>query len=154
MEIEKINSILDKFQEKKGNLISILHEIQNAYNYLPEDELRLVSRAADVPLSRLYSIATFYSGFSLTPKGRHQVKVCCGTACHIKGAERNFDEISRVLGVGEGETTADLNFSLEKVNCLGTCALAPVMVVDEEYYDGVKPSKIQSILKEYSNNDK
>jgi NADH-quinone oxidoreductase subunit E len=134
-------------------LISILQEIQREERYLPREVLEYVAHKMDLPLSRVYTIATFYKSFSLTPKGRHQMKVCTGTACHIKGAGQNCEEIERRLGIKEGETTSDLVFSLETVNCLGTCALAPVLVVDDDYHDGVTAAKIRRILKQYAEED-
>ena len=138
-----------------AGLISILQEIQRQERYLPREVLEYVSRTMEIPLARIYTIATFYKSFSLTPRGRHQIKVCTGTACHIKGAAQNNEEIQRRLGIKEGETTPDLDFSLETVNCLGTCALAPVIVVDDEYYDGVTPAQTRRILRQHSgDNDK
>lgn len=149
------DSILELLGSGDGaNLIAVLQEIQKEERYLPREILQYVADRMEVPLPRIYTIATFYKSFSLTPRGRHQVKVCTGTACHIKGAACNCEEITRRLGISEGETTSDLNFSLETVNCLGTCALAPVIVVNEDYYDGVTPAAVRKILKRYSNGDK
>ena len=148
------DSILDQVGAVNGeNLIAVLQDIQKEERYLPKKVLQYVADRMEVPLTRIYTIATFYKSFSLTPRGHHQVKVCTGTACHIKGAAGNCEEITRRLGISEGETTDDLNFSLETVNCLGTCALAPVIVVNEDYYDGVTPASVRKILKRYSNGD-
>ena len=135
------------------NLIGILQEIQRREHFLPREVLEYVSDRMEVPISKIFNIATFYKSFSLKPKGRHQMKVCTGTACHIKGAEQNKAEIVRKLGINEGETTTDLAFSMETVNCVGACALAPVIVVDEEFHDGITPAKIKRILKKYSRED-
>jgi NADH-quinone oxidoreductase subunit E len=149
----RANEILEKHEFRHENLIAILQEIQKEELFLPREVLELVSRQMEVPLSRIFSMATFYKSFSLAPRGRHRMKVCTGTACHIKGAKQNREEIVRKLGISEGETTPDLSFSLETVNCLGACALAPVIMVDEDYYDGITPAKIRKILKHYTAND-
>lgn len=152
---EQQHRMAREIMSRNGNgdpagIISILQEIQREERYLPRDVLEYVASEMDVPLARIFSIATFYKSFSLKPRGRHQVKVCTGTACHIKGAQHTCSEIKRRLGVEEGETSEDLQFSLETVNCLGTCALAPVILVDEDYHDGVTPAKIRRILKDYA----
>lgn len=150
MDIAGINEILSKYQEFKGNLISLLHEIQSRYNYLPEDELRYVSKRTGIPITRIYSIATFYHFFSLTPKGRHQLNVCLGTACHVKGSARVMSEVERQLGTKEAETTEDMRFTVNSVRCVGACSLAPVMTVDKDTYSGVGPKKVAEILRKYS----
>ena len=147
----------DEILEQQGfeveNLIGILQQIQKEENYLPKEVLEHISRRTEIPLSRIFGIASFYKSFSLKPRGRHQVKVCLGTACHIKGASQNNEEIMRRLKIKEGETTPDMNFSLETVNCVGACALAPVIVVNEDYYDGITPAKVRKMLKQYSEQD-
>ena len=143
----------EKHEFRHENLIAILQEIQKEELFLPREVLELVSRQMEVPLTRIFSMATFYKSFSLAPRGRHRMKVCTGTACHIKGAKQNREEIVRKLGISEGETTPDLSFSLETVNCVGACALAPVIMIDEDYYDGITPGKIRKILKHYTAND-
>jgi NADH-quinone oxidoreductase subunit E len=149
----RANEILEKHEFRHENLIAILQEIQKEELFLPREVLELVSRQMEVPLTRIFSMATFYKSFSLAPRGRHRMKVCTGTACHIKGAKQNREEIVRKLGISEGETTPDLSFSLETVNCVGACALAPVIMIDEDYYDGITPAKIRKILKHYTAND-
>jgi NADH-quinone oxidoreductase subunit E len=149
MDIIRIESVLSKFPQPKGNLIAILHEMQNEYNYLPEEELRYVSKKTGVALSQIYSIATFYNRFSLQPKGEHQVCVCLGTACHVKGAQKVMDSLERSLNIREGETTDDLKFSLGAVRCIGACSLAPAVVIDDETYREMTPKKITKALKRY-----
>ena len=149
----RTDGILEKHGLRHENLIGILQEIQKEERHLPREVLEYVCGRMEVPLTRIYNIGTFYKSFSLKPRGRHQMKVCTGTACHIKGAAQSNEEIMRRLGIKEGETTPDLTFSLETVNCLGACALAPVIVVDEEYYDGVTPAGIKRILKGYATDD-
>ena len=145
----KIESILSKFPQPKGNLIAILHEMQNEYNYLPEEELRYVSNKTGVALSQVYSIVTFYNRFSLKPKGKHQICVCLGTACHVKGAQKVMDALERSLEIGEGETTDNLEFSLEAVRCIGACSLAPAVVIDDEAYREMTPKKMTKTLKRF-----
>lgn len=147
--LEKIDRILNDYPEIKGNLISILHEVQSLYNYLPEEALRYLAHKINVPLTQLYGIATFYHFFSLTPKGRHLVNVCLGTACHVKGSPRILSLVKRKLGIEEGETTADMGFTLNTVRCIGACSLAPVMVVDKDTHGNVTTPIVQEILKKY-----
>ena len=128
-------------------LLSVLQDIQAKYGYLPEEKLIETSETLDMPLIDVYGVATFYKSFSLTPRGRHQVKVCLGTACHVRGANRIGKEIERKLAVGPGETSEDGEFSLETVMCLGCCAIGPVVVIDGKYYGQVTPMKVESILR-------
>jgi len=128
-------------------LLSVLQDIQAKYGYLPEEKLIETSETLDMPLIDVYGVATFYKSFSLTPRGRHQVKVCLGTACHVRGANRIGKEVGRKLGIGPEETSEDGEFSLETVMCLGCCAIGPVVVIDGKYYGQVTPTKVESILR-------
>jgi len=128
-------------------LLSVLQDIQAKYGYLPEEKLIETAETLDMPLIDVYGVATFYKSFSLTPRGRHQVKVCLGTACHVRGANRIGKEVGRKLGIGPGETSEDGEFSLETVMCLGCCAIGPVVVIDGKYYGQVTPMKVESILR-------
>lgn len=149
LDLAPVDAILLQYPEITGNLISVLHEIQSHYHYLPEDALRHLSKRTGVPITRLYSIATFYHLFSLTPKGRHQIHVCLGTACHVKGSQRVLDELKRKLQIDEGETTPDGEFSLDAVRCVGACSLAPVMVVDKDTHSNISSKKALDTLKKY-----
>ncbi len=149
MDVATINAILSKFPEIKGNLIAALHEIQNQFHYLPEEELRYLSKNKNIPITQIYSIATFYNRFSLKPKGRHQINVCLGTACHVKGAEKILDEIKRRLQIEVGENTEDMNFSLDEVRCIGACSLAPVVVINEDTHSQVTPKEVGKLLGRY-----
>lgn len=149
MTFEKINEILARYPDRKGNLILILHEVQSEFNYLSEDALRYISRRIDIPITRLYAIATFYHFFSLKPKGRHTVNVCMGTACHVKGSERALRAVELALNVMEGETTTDMRFTVGAVRCVGACSLAPVMVINKDTYGMLKPKQIPNILSKY-----
>ncbi|MGB3906380.1 MAG: NAD(P)H-dependent oxidoreductase subunit E [Anaerolineae bacterium] len=133
--------------EDKG-LMSILEEIQARYRYLPKDALILISEWMGVPLSQTYSVATFYNAFSLKPKGRHIINVCLGTACIVRGSRRVLERISDKLGIEPGETTDDGEFTLETVNCLGACALGPIVVVDDVYSGQINTSKADALLRE------
>jgi len=135
--------------EDRSLLLSLLQDIQEKKGYLPEEELIETSKRLGVPLIDLYSVATFYKSFSLRPKGKHRITVCLGTACHVRGGVRIADEIGRRLGIKPGETTPDRNFSLEVVNCLGCCAIGPIMVIDGKYYGGVTTTKAVSTLKQW-----
>jgi NADH-quinone oxidoreductase subunit E len=132
------------------DLIPLLQRIQDAYGYLPPAVLQKVSRQTSIPTSRMYGVITFYAQFHLKPHGRHTVRACRGTACHVRGSKAIIESISRLLGVGEGETTLDNAFTFETVACLGTCFLAPVMMVNNDYYGLLTPDKIKSILNKYN----
>ena len=134
-------------KENNENLLSVLQDIQAKYGYLPEEKLIETAETLDMPLIDVYGVATFYKSFSLTPRGRHQVKVCLGTACHVRGADRIVEEVGRKLGIGPEETSEDGEFSLETVMCLGCCAIGPVVVIDGKYYGQVTPTKVESILR-------
>jgi len=127
--------------------LSLLQDIQARYGYLPEEKLIEIAEMLDMPLIDVYGVATFYKSFSLMPKGRHQVKICLGTACHIRGADKIENEFERKLGIGPRETSEDGEFSLETVMCLGCCAIGPVVVIDGKYYGQVTPVKVESILR-------
>jgi len=144
-----IEAIIDRFRADKGQLVSILQDIQDEYYYLPKDALEKVSQILDIPLSQVYSMATFFRAFSLTPRGRHLIKVCLGTACHVRGAPRVLEKMERDLGIDRGGTTDDLKFTLETVNCVGCCALGPMVLIDEEYFGQMKSDKVNSLLATY-----
>jgi NADH-quinone oxidoreductase subunit E len=149
VEFVKIDRILRRYRNQKSSLISILHDVQTEYNYLPKESLEKIAEMIGVPLSRVYSTATFFKAFSLKPRGKHLITVCLGTACHVRGAPRIAEEIERILGIKSGETTENQNFTLETVNCLGCCAIGPIMVVDNKYFGEITTAKIASILKSY-----
>jgi len=146
MESEYVSDLLEKNVNKRGGLISILEEIQSKYSYLPEEALRQVAEKTGRSLVDIYGVATFYKSFSLKPRGKHLVSVCVGTACHVRGANNIVKEVEQQLGVKAGETTPDKEFTLETVNCLGACALGPVVVVDGHYFPQVKASMVPEIL--------
>ena len=150
MDVETINSILSKYPEEKGTLIAILHEVQNHFHYLPEEELKYIAKKRNIPISQIYSIATFYNRFSLKPKGRNVICVCLGTACHVKGAPKIMEEVKRRLGIDVGETTDDLKFTLEEVRCIGACSLAPAVVINEDTHGKVSPKDVERILNTYN----
>jgi NADH-quinone oxidoreductase subunit E len=146
---QKIKSILARYQRDAGMLVAILQDVQVEYNYLPKEALENVSEGLDIPLSRVYSVASFFKAFSLKPRGRHIINVCLGTACHVRGAVRVLDEIERKLGIKSGETTKDLKYTLETVNCVGACALGPIVVIDGNYSGEMTGSKVKPLLESY-----
>lgn len=154
LDFTKVFDILKKYPNKQQYTLPMLQDIQNEYNYIPRSALEMVSDYLDIKLSKLYSIATFYKALSLKPKGKYIIKVCDGTACHIRGSETILKEIEKILKIGPGQTTEDGLFSLETVGCLGSCALAPVMVINEKYYGKLDPNKINKILSEYGSVEK
>lgn len=146
---EKVNAILDNYQRDPGLLVSILQDIQAEYNYLPKDALEGVSKGLDVALSQVYSVATFFKAFSLKPRGRHLINVCLGTACHVRGAVRVLETMEREIGIKSGDTTEDLRYTLESVNCVGACALGPIVIINGKYSGQMKTDRVKSLLESY-----
>ena len=144
--IESVEDILSRREGKPSELIEVLQDIQEAEGYLSEDAMSLVSERLGVPLIEVYRVANFYKAFSLCPRGRHLITVCMGTACHVRGAPRMLDEVIGQLGVEPGETTEDGVFTVETVNCLGACALGPVVVLDGRYHDHMTPRKLRKLV--------
>jgi len=150
----RVRSIIDKHRAQKKALIAILQDVQAEYSYLPKEALRLISRLLDIPLIDILGVATFYRAFSLKPRGRHVATVCLGTACHVRGGPRILAEFERILNIRTGETTADKEFTLETVNCLGCCAIGPVVVVDGDYHAQTSIRRVEPILKKYGKKEK
>jgi NADH-quinone oxidoreductase subunit E len=146
---QKVKATLDRYDGDPGMLVSILQDVQAEYNYLPKEALVLVSRGLDVPLTQVYSVASFFKAFSLKPRGKHLINVCLGTACHVRGAVRVLEEIERKLGIRSGETTEDLKYTLETVNCVGACALGPIVIIDGKYSGQMKSNKVKPLLESY-----
>ena len=142
-----VGKILKQYDNQDSSLLAILQDIQSQEKYLPRKALEEVAQKLDIPLTRIYKLATFYRAFSLTPRGRHVVTVCTGTACHVKGAASILSTLERELEIGPGETTSDMEFTVETVNCLGSCALAPLVVIDENYHGRMIGTKVLSLLK-------
>ncbi|MBA7469949.1 NADP-reducing hydrogenase subunit HndA [subsurface metagenome] len=140
---------INKYRAEKNEVIPVLQELNLEYGYLSEDALKLVAKKLDIPLIQVYSIATFYTAFSLKPRGRHLINVCLGTACFVKGGRRILEKLERELEIKAGETTRDLKFSLETVHCIGCCSLAPVIRIDEDAYGRLRQEKVPKILKRY-----
>jgi NADH-quinone oxidoreductase subunit E len=143
---QRVEPILDRYQRDQGLLVSVLQDIQAEYNYLPKEALVQVSQGLDIPLSQVYSVATFFKAFSLKPRGRHLINVCLGTACHVRGAVRILEEIERELNIKPRETTEDFKYTLETVNCVGACALGPIVIVDGKYSGQMKSNKVKPLL--------
>ena len=150
LDLSKVDEILSRVKGEEGALIPVLQAAQAAYGYLPEEVLRRISRGLKVPLSKIYGAVTFYAQFYLTPRGRHVIKSCQGTACHVRGAKGVLESLSREFKVNPGETTEDLQFSLETVACVGTCFLGPVIMIDEDYYGKLTPKRAVDAVKKYS----
>ncbi|MFH0900380.1 MAG: NAD(P)H-dependent oxidoreductase subunit E [Pseudomonadota bacterium] len=146
MKLETVENIVNRYKDQKGSIIAILEDIQSTFSYLPADALKAVARMTGQSLVDIYGVATFYKSFSLKPRGRHVCSVCVGTACHVRGSQGVADELEAKLGIKAGETTADREYSLEKVACLGACALGPITVVDHHYFSKVQPRDAAKIL--------
>ncbi len=149
MDINKIDQIIDRHNSEASSLIQVLLEIQSENRWLPRQALERISKRLDVPLSRIQHIATFYKAFSLVPKGRHEIHICMGTACHVRGAQNILSAVEDHTGIKPGETDLDLKFSLETVNCLGCCALGPVMDVNGQIHGNLAPADTEETLKKY-----
>jgi NADH:ubiquinone oxidoreductase subunit E len=149
----KVIKYIKKYSNEKKALISILQDIQEEYNYLPQEALKIVSKTLAVPLIDIIGVATFYRAFSLEPRGKHLITVCLGTACHVRGGPKILEEFERKLNIEAGETSKDGQFSLETVACLGCCAIGPVVVVDGEYHAQTTIRKVSSILKKHLKKD-
>lgn len=147
IDLSLLDPILQKYKGQEDALITILQEIQATYSYLPEEVLNRLSLETGIPMSRIYAVVTFYAQFYLNPRGRQTVRVCCGTACHVRGGSLLLEAVERELGIKEGETTTDLEYSLETVACIGACALAPAMVVNEDTYGKITPSQAAEAVK-------
>ena len=146
MDRELVTRIVERYEGDTGMLIPMMQDLQAEYGYLPAEQLRAIAEELKVPLTRVYGVAMFYSSFRLAPKGAHEVTLCMGTVCHLKGAPRISEAICEEYGIEPGGTTSDRLFTLQAVNCVGACALAPVMIVDGKYYDGVTPESALEIL--------
>ena len=146
MEHTFIQNVVNRYENDAGMLIPMLQDVQTEHGYLPAEQLRGLSTCLDVPLTRIYGVATFYSSFRLAPKGQHEVTLCMGTVCYLKGANKISDAICEEYGIEPGGTTADRLFTLQAVNCVGACALAPVMLVDGKYYDGVSRESALDVI--------
>jgi NADH-quinone oxidoreductase subunit E len=144
---EKITKIVERDGGNGDGLISILQDIQAEERYLPEEALRMVSSYLGIPLIQIYGVATFFKAFSLEPRGEHTASVCMGTACHVRGAPAVLDELKRQLGIEPGQTTKDMSYTLETVNCVGACALGPVVVIDDKYQAEMRPGKVKRLLR-------
>jgi NADH:ubiquinone oxidoreductase subunit E len=150
MDIRPVDKIINHYQEKSSAIISILHDIQDRYNHLPQEALKQVASRLRMNLNDIYGVATFYKSFSLTPKGKHSITLCLGTACHVRGGPKILKEMTRHLNIEPGETTKDNKFSLHVVNCLGVCAIGPVMFVDGKFYGEMTPVKARRVIDKLS----
>ena len=144
-----VAEIVKKYEGDKGQLVSILQDIQTEHHYLPKESLDEVVSLMDIPASQVYSVATFFKAFSLTPRGRHVIKVCLGTACHVRGAAKVVEKMEIDLNIKRTETTPDLRYTLETVNCVGCCALGPMVMIDEKYHGQITSDKVSPLLAKY-----
>ena len=147
-----VDLIVDKYQEKRTALISILHDVQDRYKYLPDEALKMVASRLRMDINEIYGVATFYKSFTLTPQGKHSITLCLGTACHVRGGPKILRELKGLLYIEPGQTTADRQFSLNVVNCLGVCAIGPVMMVDRKFYGEMNPIRAKKIIEKLNNN--
>ena len=148
-QLSKLNNIINKHKGKPGGLIPVLEEAQVCLEYLPMSVQKKIAKELNLPLSRVYGVVTFYSFFTMTPRGKHTVRVCLGTACYVRGGKAIAETLQKEFGINDGETTPDRMFTLETIRCLGACGLGPVVVVDEDVHGRMKPSKVKEILAQY-----
>jgi len=146
-DVTQFDRIIDRYEKTEESLLAILQDFQREFHYVPEEGIRRLSEIMEVPESKIYAMGTFYKALSLTPRGRHTIKVCTGTACHLKGAPQILETLERELEVKRNGTTTDGEFTLECVNCVGACAMAPLTLIDEEYHGQTRSSKIMDIVK-------
>ena len=146
MSVERIDQIIDKYADEKGVLIQLLLDIQKEFRWIPKEAVMRINQRLKIPVSEIYRVASFYTVLSLKPRGRHLVRVCLGTACYVRGGPRIIDSVERQLGINPGETTVDKRFSLEIVNCLGCCALGPVIELDGQYHGRLTPANVGELL--------
>jgi len=151
---KEIDKIIERYDRRESAILAILQDIQAKERYLPREVLEHVGEQLRIPLNRIYRIATFYRAFSLKPRGRHEICVCMGTACHVRGAQRIADQMNLQLGIRPGETTEDRNFTLETVNCLGVCAAGPVVAIDGQYFGKMSSTKVEGTLKKFRSDKK
>jgi NADH-quinone oxidoreductase subunit E len=154
MDLKSVDLIVDKYQEKRTALISILHDVQDRYKYLPDEALRMVASRLHMDINEIYGVATFYKSFSLVPKGKHSITLCLGTACHIRGGPKILAELRKEFKIEPGQTTLDKQFSLNVVNCLGVCAIGPVMFLDGKFYGEMNPIKAKRMIEKINKNSK
>jgi NADH:ubiquinone oxidoreductase subunit E len=148
-QLQQVDAIIEKYREKPGSLIPVLEEVQGVLGYLPHEIQHRIAHGINLPQSRVFGVVTFYSFFTMVPRGRHTIRVCLGTACYVRGGKKNLDRLVQGLGIDAGDTTPDRRFSLETIRCLGACGLAPVIVVDEDTHKQVKERKVREILERY-----
>jgi NADH:ubiquinone oxidoreductase subunit E len=148
-QLDKLNKIIEKHKGKPGGLIPVLEEAQVSLEYLPMSVQKKIAKDLNLPLSRVYGVVTFYSFFTMTPRGKHTVRVCLGTACYVRGGKAIAETLQKEFGINDGETTPDRMFTLETIRCLGACGLGPVVVVNEDVHGRMKPSKVKEILAQY-----
>jgi NADH:ubiquinone oxidoreductase subunit E len=149
-QISELDRVIEGGRDRPGSLIPVMEEAQMILGFLPETVLKRIGRGLDIPVSRVFGVATFYSFFTMTPRGKHTVRVCLGTACYVRGGKRIAEIIEKEFGLQEGDTTEDRLFTYETVRCLGACGLGPVVVVDDDVHGRVKPTKVKEILQQYS----
>jgi len=148
-ELSTVDAIIERYRSKPGSLIPVLEDVQETLGYLPKSIQRKIASGLGLPFSEVYGVVTFYSFFTMVPRGKHTVKCCLGTACYVRGGKKILEKLSGTLGIEPGETTADRLFSLETVRCLGACGLAPVITADDETFRHVRPTKVVELLKNY-----
>ncbi len=149
IDLKRVDEIIERYKGEEGVLIQLLLDIQNELNWIPREAITQISERLRIPKSHIYRIASFYKAMSLNPVGRHTIQICLGTACQVRGAPKILDRMEESLRIKEGETTPDMRFSLRRVNCLGCCAMGPVVVVDGNYYGKVTSAMVEDILEKY-----
>ena len=146
MDLERVDAIIDRYEARPASLLAIMQDVQDQENYLPREAVNRIAVRLEIPLSRIYAMATFFESFHLEPRGEHICTVCMGTACHVRGARRLVEQLERDLGIPSGATTEDLSFTIEEVNCVGACALGPLVIIDGKYHGSMTSGKLTKVV--------
>jgi NADH-quinone oxidoreductase subunit E len=153
MDMSNIDAIIDRYDRAPSALLAIMQDVQDEERYLPKEAMNRISEALEIPISRVYQMATFFESFHLEPRGKHICTVCMGTACHVRGAQRLVEQLERDLDIPSGQTTEDLMFTIEEVNCVGACALGPLVIIDSEYHGNMTSGSLQKVVKKIKKAD-
>ncbi len=153
MEISKVDTIIDAYGAESASLLAIMQDVQDEARYLPREAMEQIATRLGIPMARVYGMATFFESFHLEPRGKHICTVCMGTACHVRGAQRLVEQLERDLDIPSGGTTEDMSFTIEEVNCVGACALGPLVIIDDDYQGNMTSSKLQKVMKKMQKNE-
>jgi len=153
MDVKKVDAIVDNYDGQAASLLAIMQDVQNEESYLPREAMEHIAKRLTIPVTRVYQLATFFESFHLTPRGKHICTVCAGTACHVRGSSKLVDQLERDLGIPSGGTTEDLSFTVEEVNCVGACAMGPLVIIDGEYHGNMTSNSLSKVVKKIKDSE-